>query len=299
MSDELQAAVTSASEAPEVTLNNDTGMNDEAQTETTTEMATQSDDVESKEAESNEQEADAVEDTSRNRQPLSKKEERQRMANRRQQETIKELQAKIAKFEESAPVQESNKAPQAPNIDDYNSYEDYEKDRSAHQEELVKFEAERLYNERTEKEQAERAEQEQAAKMQERENAFRERENQFKARHKNYDRNAQALVEALQYLPEESMESSKFMGEYITNSELAPNLIHHLGANPDLVEDLASRDFVGVIKGLHTIELSLEKTPAGSKKLPEPISKIAPSNKGGKSLTDMSWDEMSKRLNLS
>lgn len=296
MADELQDALTSATPDPIEELKNEIGLKDEVKTE-----AAPKEKAEVKESESDDIEADeAVEpkkETTRN--PLERKLSRQAAANRRQLETIESLKSELEQLKKAGQATPEVKGPAKPNMDDFDDVVEYDKAMSKYQDELVDFKAEQRFKQREQELEQRRQQERQAQEFQEQENAFTEREQRFKARHKNYDRNAQSLLETLEYLPEESMQGAQILRQYVGKSEFGPALVHHLGADPDLIEDISSnKDPIDVIKALYRIEMSLEKLPADTKKIPEPIDKLRPSNSGGKALTDMSWDEMKQKLNL-
>ncbi len=313
MADELQVALTSATPGPMETLKSDLGLSDKV--ESTNKVVTPSDDKESettpkasedeapkeddaetkpKEGEEDNTETDKGEPKKRN--PYEQKIKRQAAANHRQTETINELKSRLAELEKAKAEPEKASGPVKPETDNFDSYEEYDKALSEYHEQVIEHKAEQKFAAQQEAVERERAQKEQEAKLNKIAEAFNGREEKFKATHKNYERNAQAMLETFDLLPPENAEGLGVLRQYLANSELGPNVIHHLGANPDLVEDITSADnVIDVARGIIEIENSV-KGSSGSKKLPAPIGEIPRSNSGEKSLVDMDWNEMKKKL---
>ena len=52
------------------------------------------------------------------------------------------------------------------------------------------------------------------------------------------------------------------------------------------------------VKELYKLEMSLGNQSTGERKLPKPVDKLRSSNDGDKSMVDMSWEELQKKMNL-
>jgi hypothetical protein len=294
--DELQDALTSATPDPIEELKQDLGMNDEAKDTKTEEVKAKPEPSKSEEESTDtESTADVKKDAPRGKVDYrQKKIERQTAANRRQQQTINELNERIAAFENSTPA---NEGPKKPNMDDFDDFSKYEEANSKYQEEAIEFKAEQRIKERQEQMQRESQEREEAERYKKLSDAFTEREDRFKSRHRNYDRNAEAVLETVQHMKSEGVAGVSTLAEYVYGSEFGPNMVHYLGENLDLVDNIGSMNQIEMVKALYDIEKSLDK-PSDSKKLPEPVSRLKSTADGSKSMADMSWNELSKTLNL-
>lgn len=305
MTDELQDALTSAQTDPMEVLKSDIGMTDAApKTEPKQEKPeAKADEKPAEDAENDAKsndEANADNDeqpkNERKRNSYETKLRRQAAANRSQLEQINELKAKLEKYESAQASEAKSEGPVKPNMDNFDSYEDYDKAVSEYNDAMIDYKAEQRFKERQQQVEQERLQAEQAAQYQKMEQAFQEREARFKATHKNYDRNAQNLVETLEYLTPESKQS-QVLREFVAKSELGPNLIHHLGENTDLIEDIASMgDPLDAVRELVMLEQSLSKKPADGKSLPAPINKLKTTPEGESSLLNMPWEKMRETI---
>lgn len=310
MADELQDAITGAAPDAMETLKADLGLN---KTETTTAVASKEvvkeaapktettksvDDVEQTKGEVDNDQAKA--DEPKKLSPLELKISRQTAANRKQAEVIKQLNERLASFEKtSGAVNQSDSGePKKPDINAFDNYDDYNKALNEYTEAALEYKAEQKYNAKLEAIEAERTQREQQEKLNKIAEAFNSREEKFKATHKNYERNAQALLESFELLPPENEKSLGLVRQYLANSEYGVHLIHHLGANPELVDDITSKqDFFEVARSLFELENSV-KGANGAKKIPEPVGDLPRSNSGTKSIVDMDWKEMKQKYNL-
>ena len=311
MTDELQDALTSATSDPIEELKQEIGQIDEAKSQ---KPAPEPKKDSPEEGQGEEQEEDSKAESDKNadvdkdaqeekpkRTPQQLKIERQAAANRRQLQLINDLKAENEKLKASKPANDSqvdDGAPKKPSMDDFDSYEDYERANIKYQDELVEYKAERKVQEREaqlRQEYEQRQEQERNQKILE---EFNARAEKFKARHKNYERNEEAVNDALTLLKNEGVQGVETMARYALESELSPNLIHHLGENLHLVDDIAKMSDIGIVKELYKLEMSLGNQSTGERKLPKPVDKLRSSNDGDKSMVDMSWEELQKKMNL-
>lgn len=313
MADELQAAITGATPDAMETLKTDLGLNDKAETTTRT-PEPKKEAAPKTEVESEPEEVDTDQDTtegeddntegkaekaeSKKLSPLELKIKRQAAANHRQTETINELKTRLAELEKqktSEVKQAEASGPVKPKMEDFDDYEDYNKAITEYTEAMVEYKAEQKFKAQHEAAQRERMQKEQEEKLTKIADAFTSREEKFKATHKNYERNAQALLETFELLPPENQQGLGILRQYLANSEVGPNMIHHLGANPELIEDITEKsDFFEVARSIIELENSV-KGSNGSKKLPEPIGEMPRNNSGTKTLVDMDWNELKKQ----
>lgn len=227
----------------------------------------------------------------------AKKVARQKAANRRQMETINELKAKVAEFESKGSTPKDT-GPKRPAIDEFDDYSEYQKSLDQYEENLIEYKTEQRISEREQKVTLERQQAEEAKRVDDMRNAFEERQTQFKARHKNYDMNAEAVMESVSFLNDENPEAAQLLTRYIATAELGPNLVHHLGQNQHIIDDLSGKGDIEMIVALHELGKSISNEPTKGKKLPEPVDRLKTAQGGGKALNDMGWDELKKNLNL-
>lgn len=308
MSDELQDALTSASSDPIEELKQEIGVKEETKAttqdeskstpekkETKGDEQSSSDDGESGDTSSD---AEAKKDQVPSKKDYqAKKVARQAAANRRQLETINELKQQLEKA--TANSQDASQGPKKPSMDDFDDYAEYDKALAQYQDDIVEYKTEQRIKEREDavmRENAEREEQERIQKMQ---NAFSEREDRFKSRHKNYDKNAEAVMESVEYHMNEGVAGVPLFTRFIATSDVGPEIVHHLGENQHLIDDIIAKDDIGIIIGLHELGKTVSNsTTDKGKKLPEPVNKLRTTPDGSKSMVDMSYDELSKKLKL-
>lgn len=191
-------------------------------------------------------------------------------------------------------TKESVKPSVEPKLDDFATWEDYQKAVRAYDKEQIRTELEaKLQNFGTQQKQQSEAEQRQAE--------WHEREEAIAKVHSDYKETSEA---ALEVLAESKSPSVKAVATAIEGSEVGPELLHYLGQNLEEFEALVALDPKQAERALIRIELRLtdNKDSGGTKavshtKAPKPPTPI----KGSKSVDNgelndnLPMNEWSKR----
>lgn len=302
MSDELQVALTSASSDRIADMKQEMGLNEGVKDATVKREVVKVDEPEhepetEKSKDTTSEEAESENDVQPSRKDYeAKKVARQKAANRRQMEIINELKAENERLKSSGVPK--NDGPKRPSMDEFDDIVDYDKAISKYEDDLIEYKTEQRIREREQKLNLERQQAEENKRIEAMKSAFESRQNQFKARHKNYEANAEAVMEAVTYLNDENPEAAKLLTRYIATSDLGPNLVHYLGQNQHIIDDLSTKGDIEMIVQLHELGKSISNESTKSKKLPEPVDRLKTAQGGGKSLNDMGWEELKKNLNL-
>jgi len=213
------------------------------------------------------------------------------------QKRIDRLTAKAAELErsyqESAQKLQAYEQPKssAPNADDFETTEDYLKA-------VGKYEAQQEI-EAQQKAEAESAkakayEEKIAAKKA----AFEALETEVRKTTPDYDETVQVLNEFVSTVNTKTEEFRVFR-DIMMDSKNLPALSYHLGKNPDLLDNLTKLPPVEIARTLFRIEYDIEKTPKPqTQNQPAPPKPVSGSSKGVKSIEDMSYKELKKKMGL-
>lgn len=203
-------------------------------------------------------------------------------------ERVKKLEAQLAEM----PKQEDTS--DAPQEDDFDTWEEYDQARIRY--EAKKF-ADKQLREAREAE-LKRTQQQQQA---ERQKAFEAKESAFVKANPDYKEKSSVLnevFEAHMNVNGGTTPTLQAVATLLAESEVAPALIHHLGGDDTLAEDLLNMSPVDAMREMFKLESAVNAQPKKDEKdLPPPISKTK--GKGTvKSESNMTGAELRKKYGL-
>ena len=213
------------------------------------------------------------------REAMQKRIDRKTAVTKALEKKIAELQSKVAEI----PQQEVDNSPKE---EDFETFEEYDKARVEY---LADKKAEERFNEKKQKELAQKSYELRQAKAKE----FNDKIESFRAEVPDYDEKAAAFMELTADYRSRMGEANptlQSIGNVILELENAPAVIHQLGANPDLMDDLASMNPVQA--GIELVRLHESYSRPEKKQItPEPIKPLKATGKGNKDPRKMSDEE--------
>ena len=213
------------------------------------------------------------------------------------QKRIDRLTAKAAELERSH-IEAVEKLKQfetpksnAPREDDFETTEDYLKALGKYEaqqeiEAQKKAEAEALKNKSYEE------------KIAAKKAIFEEQEAEFRKTTPDYDEAVQVMNEFVSTVNTQTVEFQVFR-DVLMDSKNMPALSYELGKNPDLMDKLTKLPPLEIARTLFRLEYDIEKRPQKQiETQPTPPKPVSSSSKGSKSLEDMNYKELKKKMGL-
>ena len=170
-----------------------------------------------------------------------------------------------------------------PKIDDFESYDDYEKA-------IVEHKANQLLSKREQEQKQAQLAQAQQRQMEEQRRTFEKREAEYATSNPEYERAAENVGDALDDLRRRGLDITSF-GKLLLESEKAPALIHELSKDTGLLEELVQLQPLSLMRELVKLELGLQTKPKLEKVAPKPIKPLSGNASGKKQLHEMNYEE--------
>ena len=213
--------------------------------------------------------------------------DKQRAALSQSNNKIQELQSQLNKLQET-------KAPEAPNENDYETYAEYGEARLKYMvDNQVKLERKQDLIERQSKLQEDRSNAQQAE--------FLKTEQTYRQANPNYDRAKKELQDHITLSPVSGAVGDAIY-EQASRDGMLPDVINYFGDNSG--EKLSEFERISALSPIeaavevYKIQQSLKSAPEKStvKPLPKPLNTIKGTSRAGKSLLDMSPEELKKAI---
>lgn len=229
------------------------------------------------------------------RDKMQKRINRQTAANKREAEQRQAAEQRIKALEDQLAASVQDAGDGAPNEDDYNTYEEYQSAVVDHQ---VKTKLEAAQREQAQQ----RLETEQRQQMESAQKAFNVKEEAFRAENPDYNERATVYDEVAKDLI-----ARKGVGDptissisnLIMHTDHAPAIIHELGSNPDLMEDIANMSPVDAMREMFKLEESVKgRKPKKTQAKPTPIKSLSGKSTPKKDPTKMSGAELLKEIGI-
>ena len=173
-----------------------------------------------------------------------------------------------------------------PQPDNFDTWEDY-------QNALVDFRAEqKVKKERAEMQRAQLEQKQQEIQRKQRE-AFSQKEAEFKKIHPDYDEKAEVIMDIAQDMQTRGVSSPtlELMARVMMEAPNAPALVYTLGANPELIDQIADMSPVEAAFEMFRLHEAYSR-PKETKQAPAPISPTRASSSGSKPLSKRSGSEI-------
>lgn len=256
------------------------------------------------EPETPEQELERLRSENKQLESAQKKISAQRKAYASLQKAAEEKDAKLKEFIAQQQSTESAQAPKKPDVNDFDSYDEYEKATASYVDELAEFKAKEQVNKERQVAMQLEAQQARLKAQAERSAQYESQKKAFMAENPQYveaEANFNEYVQQVEQITDPRVQNAVVNQAYNHSEVPAPVLINYFGANYG--ENIAELDQISKLSPeaaaveIYKIQEKLKSNPKPSAKkepLPKPIAK--PKGGGGKtkSLNDMSADELLK-----
>jgi|GEM_PF-3380082 len=216
---------------------------------------------------------------------LEKRVARQTAAYHESQREVNELREQLAKL---TPKEEDT----APKEEDFETFEEYDNAR-------IEYEADKRLQAKEREAKQKQLIEKQQKQYAERKAQFEERETKFRQETPDYVEKAEVFQEVADQAVRKYGENNPVLqaiGEIVIESDFSPHLIHHIGSNPDLIDDLAGMSRVAAVRELFKLENTFSQKPKPEHNpKPKPVKSLKGSGKpGSKPLVERSGKELLK-----
>lgn len=128
--------------------------------------------------------------------------------------------------------------------------------------------------------------------------AFEAQETEFRKTTPDYDEAVQVLNEFVSTANTQTQEFQVFR-DVLMDSKNLPAISYELGKNPDLMDSMSKMPPVEIARTLFRLEYDIEKREKPQTQTqPAPPKPVSSSSKGSKSIEDMSYKELKKKMGL-
>jgi hypothetical protein len=254
--------------------------------------STPSEDVKTDVQDSTQAEESTVSEADKIRTEMQKRIDRLTAARHAEAKRAEQAEQELGKYR---PKQDGPKAPVKPLPDKYDSQEAYEADLDKWTDEMADFKAEQKLSEAKKKAEEETAQKTRAESVEKRLKAMDKKGAEFSKVTPDYDQKVD-LVNEMVSLSTMSPEQRFAALDTLLDCENGPQVMYHLGNNPEALEAMFKMAPHQIIRELTKLDLAQETQPETQQTQPEkvlaPPTPIKSSGKVSKSLDDMSGKEI-------